>query len=58
MKTSSDVALQGLSKWESSMVEALIKLRDYSEKRVAPACQRLHIVLEEIHGWSQLYVEA
>ena len=46
--------LQGLQKWESTVVEALVKLRDFSELRVAPACQRLHLLLEEILGWSQL----
>lgn len=45
---------RGLQKWESTIVEALVKLRDLSEKKVAPACQRLHILLEEVHGWSQL----
>lgn len=45
---------KGIQKWESTMTEALVKLRDYSEKRVAPACQRLHLVLEELRGWSQL----
>ncbi|KAA1468251.1 hypothetical protein DENSPDRAFT_877957 [Dentipellis sp. KUC8613] len=45
---------RGLQKWESTVTEALIMLRDYSEKRVAPAFQRLHIVLEEMLGWSQL----
>lgn len=38
------------------MTETLTKLRDFSEKRIAPACQRLHLVLEELHGWSQMYV--
>ncbi|KAG5652103.1 hypothetical protein H0H81_006323, partial [Sphagnurus paluster] len=45
---------RGIQKWESTMTEALVKLRDYSEKRIAPACQRLHLVLEELQGWSQL----
>ncbi|KAG6857580.1 hypothetical protein H0H87_000179 [Tephrocybe sp. NHM501043] len=45
---------RSIQKWESIMSEALVKLRDYSEKRVAPACQRLHIVLEELQGWAQL----
>lgn len=45
---------RGLQKWESTMVESLIKLRDYAEKRVAPACQRVHLLLEEVAGWSQL----
>ncbi|KAG6813275.1 hypothetical protein H0H92_012689 [Tricholoma furcatifolium] len=45
---------RSIQKWESTMTEALIKLRDYSEKRIAPACQRLHLVLAEIQGWAQL----
>lgn len=45
---------QGIQKWESSVTEAIVKLRDFSEKRVAPACQRLHLILEEVMGWSQL----
>jgi anaphase-promoting complex subunit 4 len=45
---------QGIQKWESSVTEAIVKLRDFSEKRVAPACQRLHLILEEVLGWSQL----
>ena len=47
-------ALQGLQKWESTVGEALVKLRDFSELRISPACQRLHLLLEEILGWSQL----
>ncbi|KAG6899924.1 hypothetical protein C0993_005314 [Termitomyces sp. T159_Od127] len=49
---------RGILKWESTMTEALAKLRDYSEKRITPACQRLHLVLEEIQGWAQLSVFA
>ncbi|KAF8641031.1 hypothetical protein AX17_000676 [Amanita inopinata Kibby_2008] len=45
---------RGIQKWQTTMAETLVKLRDFSEKRVAPACQRLHLVLEELHGWSQL----
>ncbi|KAJ7293596.1 anaphase-promoting complex, cyclosome, subunit 4-domain-containing protein [Mycena rebaudengoi] len=45
---------RGIQKWESTVVDALVKLRDFSEKRVAPACQRLHLILEEVSGWSQL----
>ncbi|KAG5722502.1 ATP-dependent RNA helicase DRS1 [Termitomyces sp. T112] len=45
---------RGILKWESTMTEALVKLRDYSEKRITPACQRLHLVLEETQGWAQL----
>ncbi|KAI0094909.1 anaphase-promoting complex, cyclosome, subunit 4-domain-containing protein [Irpex rosettiformis] len=45
---------RGLQKWESNMTEALTKLRDYSSRRLAPASQRLHVVLQEVYGWSQL----
>ncbi|KAJ7092748.1 anaphase-promoting complex, cyclosome, subunit 4-domain-containing protein [Mycena epipterygia] len=45
---------RGIQKWESSVTEAIVKLRDFSEKRVAPACQRLHLILEEVLGWSHL----
>ncbi|KAI0793487.1 anaphase-promoting complex, cyclosome, subunit 4-domain-containing protein [Abortiporus biennis] len=45
---------RGIQKWETIVTEALMKLRDYSEKRFAPACQRLHLVLQELQGWSQL----
>jgi len=45
---------QGIQKWESTVTEALIKLRDFAEKRIAPALQRLHVVLEEVQGWSRL----
>ncbi|TFK41138.1 anaphase-promoting complex, cyclosome, subunit 4-domain-containing protein [Crucibulum laeve] len=45
---------RGIQKWETTLSDALVKLRDYSEKRVAPACQRLHLVLEEILGWAML----
>ena len=45
---------QGLQKWENAVTEALIKIRDDSEKRIAPACQRLHLILEEVRGWSLL----
>ncbi|KAJ6575135.1 anaphase-promoting complex, cyclosome, subunit 4-domain-containing protein [Mycena capillaripes] len=45
---------RGIQKWESSVTEAIVKLRDFAEKRVAPACQRLHLIMEEVLGWSQL----
>jgi anaphase-promoting complex subunit 4 len=47
-------AMQGIQKWESIMSDALIKLRDYSEKRLVPACQRLQLVLTELQGWRML----
>ena len=46
--------MKGIHKWESTLTEALVQLRDFSEKRLAPACQRLHLVLEELQGWSHL----
>ena len=46
--------VKGLQKWESTVGEALLKLRDYAEKRLEPACQRLHLLLEEVRGWSLL----
>ncbi|KAJ7630959.1 anaphase-promoting complex, cyclosome, subunit 4-domain-containing protein [Roridomyces roridus] len=52
--SSEQMSERGIQKWETSVTEALVKLRDFSEKRVAPACQRLHLVLEEVFGWSQL----
>ncbi|KAF5314057.1 hypothetical protein D9611_006831 [Ephemerocybe angulata] len=48
---------RGIQKWESIMSDALIKLRDYSEKRLVPACQRLQLVLEEISAWKLLPLE-
>ncbi|KAJ3508934.1 hypothetical protein NLJ89_g5481 [Agrocybe chaxingu] len=45
---------RGIQKWESVVSEALVKLRDFSEKRLAPAMQRLHLVIEEVHGWAKL----
>ncbi|KAL5535567.1 hypothetical protein ACEPAF_3661 [Sanghuangporus sanghuang] len=45
---------RGFQKWETTVGEALLELRDYSETRVAPACQRLHLLLEEVRGWSLL----
>ncbi|KLO20277.1 hypothetical protein SCHPADRAFT_918366 [Schizopora paradoxa] len=53
-QTGDQTSDRGLQKWESMVGEALLKLRDYSEKRVAPACQRLHLILEEVRGWSLL----
>ncbi|EJD03914.1 uncharacterized protein FOMMEDRAFT_167218 [Fomitiporia mediterranea MF3/22] len=45
---------RGLQKWETTVGEALLKLRDYAETRIAPACQHLHLLLEEVRGWSLL----
>ncbi|KAI0655069.1 anaphase-promoting complex, cyclosome, subunit 4-domain-containing protein [Cubamyces menziesii] len=45
---------RSIQKWETTMVEALTRLRDFSEKRVAPACQRLRLLLQEVQGWAAL----
>ncbi|RDX55874.1 hypothetical protein OH76DRAFT_1396221 [Lentinus brumalis] len=45
---------RSIQKWETVMCEALIRLRDLSEKRAAPACQRLHLVLQDMQGWAAL----
>ncbi|KAJ7706158.1 anaphase-promoting complex, cyclosome, subunit 4-domain-containing protein [Mycena rosella] len=52
--SSEQMSERGIQKWETSVTEAIVKLRDFSEKRVAPACQRLHLILEEVLGWSHL----
>lgn len=45
----SDRAIQ---KWDGAVTDALTKMCDYSSMRIIPALQRLHIVLDEIRGWS------
>ncbi|KAJ8522524.1 hypothetical protein ONZ45_g896 [Pleurotus djamor] len=45
---------RGIQKWETTVTEALIKIRDFAEKRITPALQRLHLILEEVKGWSLL----
>ncbi|KIJ27172.1 hypothetical protein M422DRAFT_784993, partial [Sphaerobolus stellatus SS14] len=45
---------RGISKWETTMTEALTTIRDYAEKRVALVAQRLYIILEDVLGWSRL----
>lgn len=45
---------RGLQKWESTVIEALIKIRDFSQQRIALAFQRVYLMLEEVLGWSQL----
>jgi hypothetical protein len=34
------------------VVDALTKLRDSTTLRLVPALQRLHVILEEVRGWS------
>ncbi|KAH9944395.1 anaphase-promoting complex, cyclosome, subunit 4-domain-containing protein [Epithele typhae] len=45
---------RSMHKWETMMTEALVKLRDMAEQRVAPAVQRLHLLLQEVQGWATL----
>ncbi|KAI0639387.1 anaphase-promoting complex, cyclosome, subunit 4-domain-containing protein [Trametes polyzona] len=45
---------RSMQRWETTMVEALTRLRDLAEKRVAPACQRLQLLLQEVRGWAAL----
>ncbi|KAI1797865.1 anaphase-promoting complex, cyclosome, subunit 4-domain-containing protein [Ganoderma leucocontextum] len=45
---------RSMQKWETIMTDALVRLRDLAEKRVAPACQRLHLLLQEVQGWAAL----
>ncbi|KAI0757002.1 anaphase-promoting complex, cyclosome, subunit 4-domain-containing protein [Daedaleopsis nitida] len=45
---------RSIQKWDTVMCDTLIRLRDLSEKRVAPACQRLHLLLQDVQGWAAL----
>ncbi|PIL31977.1 hypothetical protein GSI_06681 [Ganoderma sinense ZZ0214-1] len=45
---------RSMQKWETIMTDALVRIRDLAEQRVAPACQRLHLLLQEVQGWSAL----
>lgn len=45
---------KALQKWDTSVTDALTKMRDYANTRIIPALERLHIILEEIRGWSQM----
>ncbi|KAI0651841.1 anaphase-promoting complex, cyclosome, subunit 4-domain-containing protein [Trametes meyenii] len=45
---------RSMQKWETTVVDALTRLRDLSEKRVAPGCQRLRLLLQEVQGWAAL----
>ncbi|KAI0361641.1 hypothetical protein OH77DRAFT_1417907 [Trametes cingulata] len=45
---------RSMQRWEMTMMEALTRLRDLAEKRVAPACQRLRLLLQEVQGWAAL----
>ncbi|KAG0708880.1 anaphase-promoting complex, cyclosome, subunit 4-domain-containing protein [Suillus ampliporus] len=50
--SSEQMSERALQKWESTVTDALVKLRDFSTLQLVPALQRLHIILEEVRGWS------
>ncbi|KAJ3970282.1 anaphase-promoting complex, cyclosome, subunit 4-domain-containing protein [Lentinula raphanica] len=52
--SSPQMSERGMQKWEAAVTDALVKLRDYSQRRLVPACERLHLVLEEVRGWASL----
>ncbi|KAG8711906.1 hypothetical protein FRC08_015261 [Ceratobasidium sp. 394] len=43
---------RSVNRWEQMVSHALIKMRDYAGRRLAPAAERLVVVLEEIRGWA------
>ncbi|KAG8745697.1 hypothetical protein FRC10_007177 [Ceratobasidium sp. 414] len=43
---------RSVNHWEQMVSHALIKMRDYAGRRLAPAAERLVAVLEEIRGWA------
>ncbi|KAF8445957.1 anaphase-promoting complex, cyclosome, subunit 4-domain-containing protein [Boletus edulis BED1] len=45
---------RNLQKWDSSVTESLTRTRDHATARIIPALQRLHIILDEILGWSYM----
>ncbi|KAH7911187.1 anaphase-promoting complex, cyclosome, subunit 4-domain-containing protein [Hygrophoropsis aurantiaca] len=52
--SSEQMTERAFQKWDSSLTDSLIKLRDFSTTRLVPALQRVHIILEEIRGWSYM----
>ncbi|KAG6335275.1 hypothetical protein ID866_3804 [Astraeus odoratus] len=52
--SSDQTSERALQKWESSLTDALTKMREYSNSRIIPAFQRLHVILDEICGWSHM----
>ncbi|KAG9000900.1 hypothetical protein FRB93_012505 [Tulasnella sp. JGI-2019a] len=43
---------RGMAQWESTVHGALTVLQESAERKLAPACERLIILLEEVRGWS------
>ncbi|KAH7883604.1 anaphase-promoting complex, cyclosome, subunit 4-domain-containing protein [Phlebopus sp. FC_14] len=52
--SSEQTSERNLQKWDSSVTDALTKMRNYTTTRVIPAFQRLHIIMDEIRGWSYI----
>lgn len=52
LSSSEQMSERALQKWESTVTDALMKLRNFSTLRLVPALQRLHIIFEEVRGWS------
>lgn len=46
------LSFQGMAQWESTVHGALTVLQESAERKLAPACERLVILLEEVRGWS------
>jgi anaphase-promoting complex subunit 4 len=44
--------VQSLTKWETTVRDAIVKIRDDCERRLSPACQRLYLILEDLYGFS------
>ncbi|KIY71613.1 hypothetical protein CYLTODRAFT_418678 [Cylindrobasidium torrendii FP15055 ss-10] len=55
LQSAEQMSERSMKKWDTTVSDALLQLRDWSEKRMAPACQRLHLILEELLGWSELH---
>ncbi|KAH8102650.1 anaphase-promoting complex, cyclosome, subunit 4-domain-containing protein [Cristinia sonorae] len=52
--SSDQMSERGIQKWESAILEALVRIRDYSEKLLTPAAERLYILTTEVRGWAAL----
>jgi len=40
-----------LTRWETAVGETLVKIRDFTERRLHPAFQRVYLLLEEVVSW-------
>lgn len=41
-----------MAQWEATVQGALTIVQESAERQIAPACERLVILLEEVRGWS------